>query len=146
MKKKQTIQLLYGYNIVLCRFNIKRTWTDPLGVTIMKHRPLPAVVTEGHEIRRHKVITGREKEASPCLSAALVTRKSQTVLIPLLLWLWVPALRDDPSELHLSTGVHLKPVLLLLRISTPRSAVNVLLISWVLENKWGEFVTAWYLS
>lgn len=66
------------------------------------------------------------------LTVFFVIRKSPKVLNYVLLCIWAPALRDYASELHLSTSINLEPVLLLLRISTPRTAVNVVLVSWTL--------------
>lgn len=45
----------------------------------------------------------------------------------------VSSLSDDPSELHLSTGVHLKPVDCFLWLCTPRSAVQILVVSRALQ-------------
>lgn len=46
----------------------------------------------------------------------------------------VSSLSDDPSELHLSTGIHLEPVDGLLRLCTPRAAVQILVIPRALQE------------
>lgn len=46
----------------------------------------------------------------------------------------VPSLSDDPGELHLSAGVHLKPMAALLGLRAPRAAEQVVLIVGALQG------------
>lgn len=49
------------------------------------------------------------------------------------LLLRVSSLSDDPSELHLSPGIHLKPVVTLLRLCAPSAAVQIVVIIRALQ-------------
>lgn len=95
-------------------------------------QPTPSTL----DSRTKRVLLYHKAIKTPCVCTSFATAATPTMTSGELrldsLMFRVPSLSDDPGELHLPAGVHLEPVVSLLRLGAPPAPVQVIIISGAL--------------
>lgn len=107
--------------------------------TLLKNPPSPVKNTK---TKRDIWFWMTAKVAQMCVVSSNDVTVSLGWIGPDSLSLWVSSLRYDPGKLHLSAGVHLKPVVSFLWLCAPRTAIQVIIIFRTLQLTTALFRTS----